>query len=169
MQLFFRPPRQSGSEESVTVRKPENALRRALHRVAVPPRHRAVWAVSHEHQSHNCGRKSDPHLTLPPPARPQEFVSDGLGFVPRPLVGTMSVGVLSLKRKYALEKRSSRIAIPVNRLIDFRSALLGGASSTSPSPSKNAPVILPSTSLVKAIVPSSKVMWIAARSSDAPR
>ena len=72
--------------------------------------------------------------------------------------GLSSAAVSSLKRKYADVKRSSSIAMPVNRPMDLRSTSSGGIRSTSPSPSKKAPVIRPRTSCIRAMVPSSSVM-----------
>ena len=46
--------------------------------------------------------------------------------------GRNSSAASSLKRKYAVAKCSSRIAIPVNKLIDLRSTSFGGVSRTSP-------------------------------------
>ena len=78
--------------------------------------------------------------------------------------GCKTAAVSSLKRRYPEVNCSSRIAIPVNSASDPRSTRFGGRSRISPSPSKNAPVIRPQMSSVKASVPSSKSRWRFGRS-----
>ena len=80
-----------------------------------------------------------------------------------------TAAVSSLKRRYPEVNCSSRIAIPVNSANDPRSTGFGGRSLISPSPSKNAPVIRPQMSSVKASVPSSKSRWRLGRSIEASR
>ena len=97
------------------------------------------------------------------------WVRNSWGFAAGRSAGCNSAKVSSLKRKYAVTKRCSRMAAPVKSIMDARSDWFGGARRTSPSPSKKAPVTRPATSSVKAMVPSSKVMCKAARSSDTSR